>query len=75
MVTDLGTVDGLVVVCVCVCVIAGENGFSDESTHRIIISSRAIIWRWIIVSIVICSLLQQTGAVRDLCIKCQVHDR
>ena len=73
MVTDLGTVDGLVVVCVCV--IAGENGFSDESTHRIIITSRAIIWRWIILSIVICSLVRQAGAVRDLSIQFQVHDR
>jgi len=29
--------------CVCVCVIVGENGFSDESTHRIIVTSPVII--------------------------------
>jgi len=68
-----------VCVCVCVCVFvcanAGECGFSDESAHRIIVTSHVTVWHWTVVSMVFCSLGWQAGGAIDISIQCEVHDR
>jgi len=44
MVTDLGTVDGLVVVCVCVCVLLLEEMDSRMSLHTELSSLRVLLF-------------------------------